>query len=345
MNRARYAGNHPGPTSAAAVQGRWSGGHVRIVVALIVGALVLQMYVLLHEGGHAIAGMAFGGTLTSLEVAFWDFGAHVGFRESFSGWRRSLISVAGTAMPLLAWLAFILVMPRRTGAVAGWLKLVASAGTLNTLLPWIVIPLAGRRPPGDDVTHFLENAGLVPWSVAAVVSIAYVSGWILFLLRIPGVRPFISSLAQSPVGGGERRWMVAITAVALASVAVGAGMSARAERWIPDVPAELEQVVTVSLGERARTVEAIHALTVREAGEVRVFALLKDVDEGPLSLELHGPGGFVHTLFRGNNEFRAGRATVDSGYLMLAPGEYRVVLSSPKGHGTVSVWSGWKRSS
>ncbi len=40
-------------------------------------------YTVLHEGGHALAGLAFGGTVREIDVNFFNLGAHVNIDGSF----------------------------------------------------------------------------------------------------------------------------------------------------------------------------------------------------------------------------------------------------------------------
>ncbi len=49
-----------------------------IALVIFVCIFVFFMYAFLHEGGHALAGMLFGQTVTDFNVNFLTFNANVG---------------------------------------------------------------------------------------------------------------------------------------------------------------------------------------------------------------------------------------------------------------------------
>lgn len=74
---------------------------------------VFFAYTFLREAGHALAGLAFGQTLTAFNVNFWNFDAHVGLAGSLTQSQRALQSIAGAGLPLLVWFLFIATAPTR----------------------------------------------------------------------------------------------------------------------------------------------------------------------------------------------------------------------------------------
>jgi hypothetical protein len=160
----------------------------RLSTLLTIGGLALLvvfLYTLLHETGHALVGLLFGGTLKSFSVSFWLLNAHVGLYGVFSDAQRSAISLAGVTLPLLIWGAFILSAPRKGNSTLEWLKVISSLGVINTLVAWIVLPLLYLvgQAPGDDVTSFLNTSHLSPLLVSGAALCAYSLGWMLFLSR------------------------------------------------------------------------------------------------------------------------------------------------------------------
>ncbi len=134
----------------------------RIIVVGVSALCAIILYAFLHESGHALAGLLFGGSITSFSIDFWDLSAHVGVEGTFSPAQRGLIGVAGAGCPLLIWAAYSRLVRGSTNAVVFWFTTVSSLAVINSLLPWIFLPLpypAGQRP-GDDVINFLNNTAV-----------------------------------------------------------------------------------------------------------------------------------------------------------------------------------------
>ena len=203
------------------------------LLLLFIFAFLLFLYMLLHEAGHALAGLLVGGTLQAFEVDLLRLSAHAEVAGRFSPAGLSLMSAAGVALPLLAWAGFVLAVPRRANPVLRLARLIGSWGVLNSLWPWMVIPLLyrlGLAPPGDDTTRFLVASGLDPRVVAGAAAGAYLAGWGLFLARIEGLREELALLMASGeelLGNGGRRALLAMVAVwVVAGVLVAAGLPA-----------------------------------------------------------------------------------------------------------------------
>src|SRR5450759_2969470 len=158
---------------------------------LLIALGVALAYTVLHEGGHALAGLAFGGTVREIDVNFFNLGAHVNIDGSFSRYQEAVINVSGAALPFLVWLVLTFALPKEGSPLVLWAKFIASAGTLCSLLAWVVIPflyIKNDAPAGDDVTRFLANSGLPPLAVAFGALVLFVGGWFLFVRRFPGTR-------------------------------------------------------------------------------------------------------------------------------------------------------------
>jgi hypothetical protein len=111
---------------------------------------------------------------------FFDLGAHISLLGELTPAQRALQTAAGVSSPLLVWVLFIYVVPRRAGLAVELLKSVASMATLSTLLAWIILPFfhASGSAPSDDSINFLSVTALR----------LYAGGWALFLARIRGLR-------------------------------------------------------------------------------------------------------------------------------------------------------------
>jgi hypothetical protein len=307
-----------------------------LVIALTVGLA----YTTLHEGGHALAGLAFGGRVTDFNVNFFDLGAHVGLGGDFSRAQNAVINVSGVTLPLLAWLALILLLPRRDGFLLLWTKIILSMGTLNTLLAWIILPilaLNGNAPPGDDVTRFLSNSGLHPLAVAAGAALLYIAGWTLFLRRTGDLRQGLTSLrlASTPGTVVPRRWLVIAGLVVLAFLVLailgfyflldgGSG------------PQGYSRAAQVDLSERAYENETLYRFTAQEGELVGISVHIENIDTPYLDLILVGADGQAYGLLHGQ-DFST-EASDSQGSYGLATGEAQIVLTSQASPGTLTIY-------
>lgn len=173
----------------------------KILLFLVLALFCLFLYTFLHEGGHALAGALSGGIVTGFSVNFLDFSAHVSLSGGFTPAEAVTTTLAGPVLPLLVWLVFILIVPKRTNFALESIKLAATMVFLSTLLAWIILPsvyLSGQFPR-DDVTDFLMQSGTPALGLAAAALTAYIGGWILFARKIDGVRDEIVQL-RNPQG-------------------------------------------------------------------------------------------------------------------------------------------------
>jgi hypothetical protein len=197
----------------------------RKVVLLLVfmGVFVLTLYTFLHEAGHAAAGLFYGGSLYSFSVNFLNASAHVGIAGQFTAVQRSLINLAGAALPLVVWIIFLLAVPRRANPVLELLKTISSAGVLGSLLTWILTPflyLSGAAPAGDDVTQFLNNSHIHPVLAAGAALAVFISGAVLFVQRSSGEAVGIEQVTRwlKNANGNEENLGANFTLAAMAAV-------------------------------------------------------------------------------------------------------------------------------
>lgn len=236
-----------------------SPGLRRVLVLLFVALFTLFFYTVLHESGHAVAGLLSGQKLLVFDVNLLAMKPHVRMAGDLSAAQRSAQTVAGVALPLAAWAAFMLAAPRRANPVLEMLKLLSTLAVLNSALPWIVFPAlvaAGQAPPVDDVLNFLGASGATPLLVAGVFLALYIGGWGLFLARIEGVRQVVARL----VGRGDeftsaslRRALPGLTAVfavgVLGVMLLGVALGPAPDPFSP--PPGYDLAATVDLAQQA----------------------------------------------------------------------------------------------
>ena len=180
-------------------------------ILLLILLMAALLYTTLHEGGHALAGMAFGGRIADFNVNFFNLGAHVGIDGNFTIKQQAVINIAGAALPVLIWFILMLVLPKKADMVLQWIKVIFTMAFLNSLLAWIVIPilyLSNTAPPSDDVTRFISRHGLPPLAVAGGALALCVLGWGLFALRLGNLREIykqfsVRNQARCPPGSAS----------------------------------------------------------------------------------------------------------------------------------------------
>lgn len=304
-----------------------------IVVPMILFCALL--YTFLHEGGHALFGVLFGGTLTAFNINFFSFTAHAGIYGEYTTAQRAVISAAGVSLPLLTWAALMMAMPRQANPIAQWFKIFYSVGVINTLLAWIIIPvlfLSGRAP-GDDATNFLRISGFPPLLVSLTAVLLYLGGWALLLNRtggLAGIRTFFKEDQGLDLNStGQRRTAATILSVALVALATTIGLNASISET--DRLAVLDGyslAQEINLAEGSHTEAAVFTFRLENPQEVRFFVVLQKIEHGPVKIELRGPGGYSALYFQMNGDNQVGFATVHPQGEALNPGTYQVILTA-----------------
>jgi hypothetical protein len=317
---------------------------ILIALALFASLVLLFVYTVLHEGGHALVGLLSGGTIETFNVSFLDFSAHVSMRGgSDSPAVRVLNNLAGMALPLLAWVAFLLLAPRRGNLLLEWVKAVGSMGVFNTLLVWIIFPiiaLFGEAPAGEDATRFLRNSGVHPLLMAAFFLLLYLALWMLFLRRIQPFAEWIRRFTEAPAAEWKSR-AVWRTAAVMAAVMVAAGVVTLLAN-LPNLgrqpgqpPAGFTLTQQLDLAEN-RESAAEAAFTITEEKKVGVFLRLQAVNSPYFDARLRGPDGFEAPLLHGE-----GYSTfLDTVFYeeTLPPGAYQLLLTTRASSGKMDIF-------
>jgi hypothetical protein len=317
-----------------------------ILLVVFVTLFVFFIYTFLHEAGHAIVGLAFGQSLTEFNVSFWDFSAHVGMAGGeLSQAQLAIQAIAGVTLPLLVWIIFIGLVPRKASFLLETLKLVSSLALLNTLLAWIVIPVLyifGKAPSSDDVTNLLRYSQIPPLLLTFIVVSLYSCGWIYFLSKIDGLRkefllfrrPEPESLAAGMVP--IISMMTGTLAFCLVLVMILNNPSINKPRSKLFPPPGFEVVAEVNLASRAYSTETLAEFALEEPTHTGVFVVVRDINTNYFDLSVRGPNGYSAVVLHGEG-YRADR---DGGLWEadLLPGTYQLVLTSDQSPGTASLF-------
>jgi hypothetical protein len=316
-----------------------------IVLILFVALFVFFIYTFLHEGGHALAGLLFGQALTEFDVSFWDFSAHVGMvGAELTDSQLAVQAMAGAGLPFLIWAIFISLMPRKTSFTLEALKLVSSMAVVNTLLAWIILPilfLLGKAP-SDDVTNFLRYSQMPPLLLTFTAFILYVSGWILFLSKIDGLRNellLFSTTDRNTLTVDTRRTIPIMTSIMVSLVILVFTFNASANKnslnkFTP--PQDFVPVAQIDLSTRAYSTEALAQFSLDRSTYVGVFIAIRSIKTTYFDLSITGPDGYSSVILHGEgyNAFQDGGLWEEN----LAPGDYQIVLTSHQSPGTASVY-------
>jgi len=157
-------------------------------LVLVVLAFV-QVYALLHEGGHALAAAAVGGTVHTIDARAWSPRPHAAYDlPGVTDGQRAFVIAAGSALPLVVWIALITALPRTLLPALALVRFFVSIGLLAGLLPWIVLPWPTMHAsvPRDDVVRFAQLSGWPPASIAGLAVALILGGLALLRWRAGG---------------------------------------------------------------------------------------------------------------------------------------------------------------
>lgn len=171
----------------------------RFLFALLSTAVVSVLaYILLHEGGHALAAALAGAEDIRLSIlqahTWWEGGAA-------SPGALSFCYAAGVGLPVCVSLVGMLFYSKEHQGIAYHLAyLFAGLVPLGSLLVWVVLPLYSLFAPlptqSEDVVQFLHVSGAPPLLVAFVSLLLILLG--VFLLLRKGILTAFYQMVKHP---------------------------------------------------------------------------------------------------------------------------------------------------
>ncbi len=309
-------------------------------LTLLIALGVALAYTGLHEGGHALAGLVFGGRIGEIDLNFFNLGAHVNIEGSFTRFQEAVINISGVGLPVLVWLALILALPRNGSPLILWTRFIATAGTLCSLLAWVVIPffyLNKDAPVGDDVTRFLSNSGLPPLAVAFAALALFAGGWLLFISRSAGAPPFFQALF---FGGSKPlplwRWILAGSVVVAALGGAGILITSTLGEELPQPPKGYVLAAAVDLSTRDLQAETIASFNLSKAGDAAIFLRITGLDTSFIDVTLVPSQGPALQLLHGE-DFSSPASDSQNQYRLPA-GNYEIELTSRRSTGILKVY-------
>ncbi len=307
---------------------------------LLIALAVALVYTTLHEAGHALAGLAFGGRISEFDVNFFNLGAHVNIDGGFNRSQNAVINVSGAALPLLVWLVLILVLPKNDSPLVQWTKFITSAGTLCSLLAWVIIPflyLKNTAPIGDDATKFIANSGLPPLVVAFCALILFAGGWLLFALRFAGM-PTVLRVLFIGDGTPVKAWRWVLTGLVVVAALVGVGLLVTSTQGSDSAqpPKGYNLAATVDLSGRDVQAETIARFSLAEAGDAAIFLRITGIHIRYIDVRLVPSQGDPLLLLQ--HEDFSSQASVSQVRVRLPSGDYKIALTSLKSPGILKVY-------
>jgi hypothetical protein len=318
----------------------------KALLLLFSAVFVLFLYTFLHEGGHALAAVLFGGQISAFSVNFLDFSAHVSFQGEFTTAQRAVVSIAGISLPFLVWLGFMLLVPKRANLALDILKALTAMSVLNTFLVWILAPLLNGFGifPSDDSTNFLQISGAPPLLVAALFLLLYTAGWALFLVKIEGLRPLLARLRATTddwITPGVTRTLQAMVGIffltALSAFALNDFRLSTPSRQTTLAPPDgFNLVRSIDLADQSLTDEPLLNLALEQPQAVGIFLRIRNADSDYIDVRLTGAENYDQVLFHAEG-YTAGLDNVTF-HEELEPGEYTLLLTSQQSPGAMEVF-------
>ena len=162
---------------------------VKVVLCSVAGFLAaLVLYIILHEGGHALVAVLCGAEITSFSIV----SAFVGYEGGmFTDFSYAMVHVMGSLLPYILSVTYGIFYPpdNKKGLLFKAFSFGFCVISYSTCLSWVFMPfiyLSGSAPQGEDVTKFLDASGLPPVIVSlSALLLIVISVCILFVRKIP----------------------------------------------------------------------------------------------------------------------------------------------------------------
>jgi len=150
-----------------------------IVIPLILFSII-YLYTLLHEGGHALVAIIYGGRIESFVLGF---SAHITQSgANFTRIGQSIFNSAGTLLPVFSLVVALKFYNRKVNnLIYHYIYAGISIAITSSLFAWVAIPIMSlftAPPAGDDVSKFLEVSGLNP------LLVSFIALLLIFLLAL-----------------------------------------------------------------------------------------------------------------------------------------------------------------
>ena len=316
-----------------------------LVIGLAVWAILV--FTFLRDLGQALVEWVSGGPVTTFDLSFLALGTQAGVSATFTDFQTGLHSIAGMVFPLLVWIGFMLVVPRRASAPLEALKWIVSAVLIVSMLAWVILPVfyqENQMAASDDVILFLTVTGINGYLAALIFGGLAFAAYRLARARIssPGlVRDLILGQGEEMEFSTYRRFYIPVIAVGLILLAfnltLGGLNRASQPQGEAGPPPGYQFIREIQLSGQANQDLPVVAFNHTSANPRGIFIRLRNVQAGQISLRLAGPDGYSRILLDLEN-FSIGSDSVLFEET-LEPGQYQVLLTSQKSPGSLSFYT------
>lgn len=169
---------------------------IMILIGLVLG--VILFYTVVHEGGHALAVLLFGGEVTRFEVNFLFNSPHISYVGIADPMQKAVISLAGPLFPLLFLGGFIILLPKAKNIVTHGILFLLVVGMHATILVSVIIAIThglGSALPSEDISKFIVYSGANSFVVAGAF-LLLLAIFIGFLVRVGKVKETFQEISK-----------------------------------------------------------------------------------------------------------------------------------------------------
>jgi hypothetical protein len=192
------------------------------------------------------------------------------------------------------------------------------------------------------VINFLRYSQMPPLLLTFIAIILYISGWILFLSKINGLRNelllFSTTDHEQLVTGARTTLSVMASMIVFCAITVftlnGLADKSSLNKFSP--PQDFVSVAQIDLSARAYSSETLTQFSLDKPTFVGVFIVVRNINTTYLDLSVTGPDGYSSIVLHGEgySAFQDGGLWEEN----LPAGTYQLVLTSHQSPGTASVY-------
>ena len=158
-----------------------------ILSFLLFAPAYLLLYTAIHEGGHAIIALIYGGKIDNFVLGFNAYVSHHG--TTFTVFGAALHDAAGMLLPTILGIIAICFYSNKIKSISYHIcYLLVYISLPGSILSWVGIPIISmfaQPPQGDDVTKFLSVTGFHPLLVS--LGAILLMGLLVFLAYRKGI--------------------------------------------------------------------------------------------------------------------------------------------------------------
>lgn len=307
---------------------------------LLTAFFVIFFYTTLHECGHALAGWIFGGVVHQIDVNFFNLTAHAEIDGAFLRWQQALISLSGWALPVLAFLLFLLLGRNAREPISLALRWIGGVSLLGSTLAWVALPLVylGGGRPMDDSINFLVISGLPPLLMALLFAAILAAGvWLAYRGRSQAflLRDWLRA-AEPPLANPATRRTLEL--IAVFTLALGIGLLAINDgEQTAGVPQDYQLVAQANLAQANPAGVTLCTFDRATQGPISIYLQAQGVRTDFVDVSLHGPDGWSAVILHGEGY----SATHDRSHPTwgdMPAGHYDVVLSGAPARGEIAIY-------